>query len=54
LVIFCSKEAKGEVFMREWRYNSTILDGTTIWRWVVGFTLQPVCPREGAPPVPIG
>jgi hypothetical protein len=30
--------------MREWRYNSTILDLGT--RWVISFTLQSVCPQE--------
>jgi hypothetical protein len=35
--------------MREWRYDSTILDLGTRWRRMVGLSPQPLYPQEKSP-----
>jgi hypothetical protein len=40
-------------WMGEWRCISSILDLSTIWRWVVSFTPQPLYLWEEEPMVPI-
>jgi hypothetical protein len=35
--------------MREWRYNSTILDFDTRWRWVASFPPRPLYSRGKSP-----
>jgi hypothetical protein len=32
--------------MGEWMYSSSIPDFSTRWKWVVSFTLRPLCPGE--------
>jgi hypothetical protein len=39
--------------MGDWRYSSTILDPGRRWRWVVGFTPRPLCPRGKSLPGPL-
>jgi hypothetical protein len=37
----------------KWKYNSTILDLSTSWRWVVSFTPRPLYPRGNSPRYPL-
>jgi hypothetical protein len=37
----------------QWKYNSTISDLGTVWRWVVSFTPLPLYPRVPATRYPV-
>jgi hypothetical protein len=39
--------------MVEWRCSSTILDLSTVWKWVVSFTLRPLYPQGKIPHYPL-